>query len=136
MTEVLANIPANDLRVYVVWLPAIPKDNRDAAVRDAAIFDDPRMLHYWDPVAAQGMEWNRKLNLPTGQLAWDIFIVLPRGATWKADEMPTPLYWSHQLSMQVGIKYDPVELRKEIEKALERPETSKKKTTGKDKPAG
>lgn len=119
MTEVLASLPAPDLQVFVVWQPILREDDHDAANRNARVFDDPRMVHMWDGANIQGVLWNRKLGLPERQLAWDVFIVLPRGATWDGDLPPTPVYWSHQLEMMLGIKYDAAALRQAIKDALE-----------------
>jgi len=93
MTEVLGTLPAGDLKVLVVWLPIQHEDNREAASTNARVFDEPRMVHMWDPAGVEAKIWSPKLGLPKGQLAWDVFIVLPRGAMWPADDPPAPTYW-------------------------------------------
>lgn len=117
MTEVLANIPNADLQCYAVWLPILNEDSRATAQQDAQIFDDPRLHHYWDGIATQGTVWNRRLELPPGQIAWNLFAVFPRGVRWENDP-PEPIYWAHNLNVDIGIKYNALELRHEIEKAL------------------
>ncbi|MFN7970945.1 MAG: hypothetical protein U0166_01105 [Acidobacteriota bacterium] len=118
MTEVLGPLPANDLKVFVVWLPIQDKDNRDTAATNAKVFQDARMVQMWDGANNQAMIWSRKLGMPAGQLAWDVFIVLPRGATWDGDAPPQPFYWSHQLEIPVGIKYTAAALREAVKDAL------------------
>ncbi|MFN7970960.1 MAG: hypothetical protein U0166_01180 [Acidobacteriota bacterium] len=119
MTEVLGTLPAADLKVLVVWQPILEKDNRDAAGMNATVFEDPRMVHLWDGGNVQAKLWSPKLRLPKGQLAWDIFIVIPRGATWTGEDPPAPSYWSHQLEVPVGIKYNPAALRDAVKAALD-----------------
>lgn len=118
MTEVLGQVPAADLRVYVIWLPILQHDDKQAAVKNAGVFDDPRMTHYWDPIATQGTVWNRRLELPAGQLAWNLYVVMPRDATWDASGPTAPFFWSHNLNIDKGIKYNPVALRQAVEQAL------------------
>lgn len=117
MTEVLGQVPAADLKVYVVWLPILAHDDKQAATKNAGIFDDPRMTHYWDAVASQGTVWNRRLGLPPAQLAWTVFIVMPRDATWE-DAPSAPAFWSHGLNIEMGVKYSAVALRQAVEEAL------------------
>ena len=46
--EVLNKVKADNLLVHVVWTPVLGNDNRDAAVAAEELFDDERVLQYWD----------------------------------------------------------------------------------------
>lgn len=120
----------------MVWEPILKDDSRESAYRDMLAFDDPRMMHLWDGVGTEAMVWSKKLGLPTGQLAWNVFIVLPRGALWGEEGPPDPAYWSHNLEVNVGIKYNPTALRQAVREALDKGHSKPSQAASKDRKPG
>jgi hypothetical protein len=100
---VLAPLASVDLRAYIVWLPMLEGDTREAAERDAHAVGDRRVSQFWDGGQALGRTLGRVLELPprregdTSGVAWDVYLVYPPGAVWTG-EAPRPGYWMHQLS--------------------------------------
>jgi len=100
MDEVVKKIAAPDLRAYVVWVPVLPDDDAQAAARAARRFSDPRLVQYWDPDRALGWTLGKALGLPprghgSWGVAWDVYLVYPRGAAWKT--VTEPALWMQQL---------------------------------------
>jgi hypothetical protein len=94
MQEVMKEIQEKELRIYIVWLPALRTDNRAAALERSEEFTDPRLRQYWDGEQTTGISWNGILK--TGQLAWDVYMIFARGRKWGKDP-PMPDFWMHQL---------------------------------------
>lgn len=127
-SEVLARIPSEDLRVYLVWLPILGGDTLDAARESAGTVGDPRVTHYWDPDLSFARSLGEVLSIPpsprrdqglrTGT-AWDIYVAYPRGATW--EQAPPTTFWMQQLSQVDAAqapKLDGPALRAHIESRL------------------
>jgi hypothetical protein len=124
---VLAKVPAADLRAYVVWLPVMPADDLAAAARAGASVHDPRVAQFWDGDRALGVALGRALRLPgrvPGQehgLAWDVYLLYPRGAHWPPAGVPAPAFWMQQLDdvePDVAPELDGPALRARVERAL------------------
>lgn len=98
--QILEWIDDEDLTVHVVWMPVLPADTEEAAERAREHVPDPRALHYWDGDQSLGQAWREVVALPEGndRLAWDIYLVYPRGASWGAGP-PAPRDWRHQLAL-------------------------------------
>lgn len=104
MNEVLRQVPAPDLRAYVIWLPVLDGDDEAAARASAARLSDLRVRHYWDGTRAFGTALGRTLTINPSQfepgqafgLAWDVYLLYPRTARWDAT-IPAPGFWMHQL---------------------------------------
>ncbi len=82
--------PDAKLRVYYVWLPMLPGDDRSAWNRTA--FADRRARHYWDGERVLG-EWladrgHVALDYP-GPIVWDAYLLFGPKARW--DDRPSHL---------------------------------------------
>lgn len=87
------------LAVYVVWLPVLPGDDRQAAEKATAEIDDPRARHFWAADQTLGLAFGRTLPLPLARdLAWDIYLTFPAAARFE-ERVPAPERWFHQLGM-------------------------------------
>src|SRR5262249_44846239 len=94
MQEVLASTKAENLHLYIVWLPMLRSDDRDSAFERTKEFSDPRVSYYWDDSRITGAAWRDLLNLPT--TAWDIYFLYSSKTNWT--EVPgKPVFWMHQL---------------------------------------
>ena len=100
----MVRVGAPELRAYVIWLPVLDADDEAATRVSAARVPDPRVRHYWDGTHAFGLALGRALAIPPSRfepgrehgIAWDVYLVYPRGALWQAT-IPTPRFWMHQL---------------------------------------
>lgn len=119
---------APDLRLYLVWVPAIPGDSLATARLAAARFPDPRIRHFWDEGWAFGRQVGRLLKLP-GEFGkpgdfgpgWDVFLLYDRDAAWSAGGLPRPATWMHTLMGVVipGVPLlDAPVLRRRVEELL------------------
>ena len=78
--EILERHPDADLRVYVVWLPVLPTDER---FRVADLLVDPRATHFWDGGRLVSDELAEGAGVPAGGLLWDAFLVFGPDAAWE-----------------------------------------------------
>ena len=118
--EVLNKVKADNLLVHVVWTPVLGNDNRDAAVAAEELFDDERVLQYWDGDLDLGLAYGRIVELPAGRdLAWDIYFVFDEGTRWEGS-LPVPAEFAHQLGMDERHLGDGNRLRRLVEEALKR----------------
>src|SRR6266581_5344042 len=79
--SVFAKYP-NDarLRGFVVWLPMLPSDSKEAAGPQAASFVDQRLVQQWDGERAAGNLMARTLSLKGS--AWDVYLLYAPGVKW------------------------------------------------------
>ena len=90
----LRAIADDRLRVYVVWQPVFPRDNREAVDDAAALLQDARVTHFWaDDVAATAFY---KSYLKLEHQVFDVAFLYPPGAKWDAAP-PAPLSYMHRL---------------------------------------
>ena len=96
MQSVLSNVASDSLRVYIVWIPALPSDHREDALEATTECVDSRARHFWDRDRVVGDEYKRWLGI--SKFAWDVYFVYERGAVWTdAAGPPEPHFWTHQL---------------------------------------
>ena len=95
-TAVLEAIEDPSLRVYVVWVPVLPADQRTPAQEACSLASDKRAAHFWDAEGALPRTFSDVLNLPSGCPAWDVYLTYPPGIRWE-EGPPAPPYWQHQL---------------------------------------
>lgn len=74
-----------DLRVYVVWMPVMPLDERFGV---ADVLVDARARHFWD--GEQRISDVVGRSLETDGLAWDIYLLYGPDSEWEA-ELPEPV---------------------------------------------
>ncbi|MER3427241.1 MAG: hypothetical protein C4334_03935 [Pyrinomonas sp.] len=92
--KLLAKINSDDLRLYVVWVPALPTDDEGKVPAAAMRLTDGRVRHYWDAHGEMRTIYQRLMNMR--EPAWDVYYVYDRSAEWGA-EPPKPNYYTHQL---------------------------------------
>lgn len=86
---------AGEIRACVVWVPMLPGDTHEKAVRAARIYDGLDVEHFYDrerlasETVARALGWY-------GKRAWDVYLLYGEDARW-VDESPAPLRMTHQL---------------------------------------
>ena len=65
------------------------------ARKSASIFDDPRVLQFYDPHRRSGKAVAESIGWE-GQVAWDIYLFYAAKGQWVEDP-PNPTAWMHQL---------------------------------------
>jgi len=98
MQTVLKNIVDERLKAYIIWLPVLPSDNRNWAVKRTKEFSDSRVRYFWDGEKLTGLTWKRVLELE-GPLSWDTYFLYDHQAHW-AEHPTMPDFWMHQLSYE------------------------------------
>jgi hypothetical protein len=101
--DVLARVPGDGLRAYVVWTKILDEDDLAAARRAAGSIHDPRVVQLWDGDAELARTLGEALRIPVREpgdrgfgLAWDVYLLYPALATWRAPA-PGPAFWMQQL---------------------------------------
>lgn len=92
----LAKIPDERLRTYVVWVPMNRALERDVANATKEVWD-PRARHYWDETNWLGKTYQDVLHGFPFEPVWDTYILYGPDAKWDAAQPPMPAYWMHQL---------------------------------------
>lgn len=105
----------------VLWVPMLPADDADAATRQAGLWPDHRVHHWWDG----GRELSRLFEQSLGLQgpAWDVYLLYRPRIRWAGQVPPTPSFWMHQLAgpavdPQLFLSRDPSRLSKELDKLL------------------
>jgi hypothetical protein len=75
--NVLERHPDAELRVYAVWLPMLPTDER---FQVADLMVDDRVTHYWDGGRTVGKHFADDGGY--GVVAWDVFYLYGPDADW------------------------------------------------------
>ncbi|MFL5274586.1 MAG: hypothetical protein ACJ79E_21225 [Anaeromyxobacteraceae bacterium] len=101
--DVLAKVPDDGLRAYVVWTKILDEDDLAAARKAAASIHDPRVVQLWDGDAELARTLGEALRIPVREpgdrgfgLAWDVYLLYPARATWR-ERAPQPAFWMQQL---------------------------------------
>jgi hypothetical protein len=84
--QILERSPDADLRVYVVWLPVLPSDERFGV---ADVLVDGRVRHFWDDDRLVSDEVGQLAGAGEG-VAWDVYLAFGPEASWD-DRLPAPL---------------------------------------------
>ena len=93
----LAKIPDEGLRTYVVWVPTNRGLERDVANATKEVWD-PRARHYWDADGWLMRTYKDVLGgFPFDPVVWDTFLLYAPTARWDDAPPPKPAYWMHQL---------------------------------------
>lgn len=88
------------LRGFVVWLPMLPSDSKEAAGAQAASFVDQRLVQQWDGDRSSGNLMAKTLALKGS--GWDVYLLYAPGVKWTGDQPPAPTFWMHQLRAEDG----------------------------------
>jgi len=98
MQTVLKNIVDERLKAYIIWLPVLPSDNRNWAVKRTRAFSDSRVRYFWDGEQLTGEIWRRVLTLEA-PLSRDTYFLYNHQAHWTS-EPALPDFWMQQLSAE------------------------------------
>ncbi len=129
----LEKLESNGLKVFVVWTPAFPGDNREKAEKSMSLVTDQRAIHFWDGTRKLGDRYKEVLNLPSGiKTAWDVYFAFRADSEWK-ETPPKPEVWMHQLRVP-GMDYskflNPEEFRSGVQRLLQNARLEDVKETG------
>src|SRR5205085_12560401 len=81
--DVLEPHKGKDVAAFVVWLPMLGGEKKEAAVNSSGLISDPRALQYWDGARQLGKQYAQVVNLPNGKpVAWDVYFVYGLDAKW------------------------------------------------------
>jgi len=109
-------------RISVVWEPMLPSDDRVAAEAAVSMFQDPRVVQFWDPERRAGAKWSVEFQVdharaaldslapdsemrprveawvqaPANIVMWDVAYFYRRGVRWR-DRIPAPIAWTKQM---------------------------------------
>lgn len=84
-TQLLAQYPSEQLRVYAVWLPMLAGDAREEW--DGTIMPDSRVTHFWDGELKVGQWFAKQVDRYDG-VAWDIYYLYGPEAVWETAPFP------------------------------------------------
>ena len=88
------------LATNIVWVPVLVGDSRSAAEAQAKQLEMQGVTHQWDGYGEVGPTFTRSLAL-TGP-GWDLYLLYRPGVRWEGKLPPSPTFWMHQLSPEVG----------------------------------
>ena len=83
------------MSVSIVWINILQGDSEMTARKSASIFNDPRVLQFYDPHRLSGKAIAESLGWK-GRVAWDIYLFYAAKEQWVEDP-PIPTAWMHQL---------------------------------------
>jgi hypothetical protein len=93
--RVLANLENAEVDVFVVWIPALPADDYDAAAKSMSLIPDRRARHYWDGSQALGEAFSPVLRI-RARMAWDVYLLFDPDARFSGP-LPEPRVFLHQI---------------------------------------
>jgi hypothetical protein len=92
---ILDHEKSRGLAAYFVWVPELGAQSKDVP-GGMALAPDKRARHYWDENEVLSIAYGK--SLPTPGVAWDVYMLFPRGVRWDSPAPPKPVYWMHQLA--------------------------------------
>ena len=90
----LAKDSSQSIAVYVVWSPQLGAQEKHVASA-MKLVPDTRVRHFWDGEMLVGTAFQFTLSLPAA--AWDVWMLFDIDAMRRADSVPVPAWWEHQL---------------------------------------
>jgi hypothetical protein len=115
-----------DVALAVIFLPMVPADDREAAVEEAGLLDDPRARCFWDGERVTGRTWgaayvdsvlpqlleqiaadapwreSMERWDPEQQPLWDAGFFCAPNAAWPARWLPPAEAWCKQFAYSEG----------------------------------
>jgi len=88
-TQLLAQYPSAQLRVYAVWLAMLWSDSR--AMWNGTSMPDTRVMHFWDGKHVIGQWFAKEIDGYEG-VSWDSYYLYDPDAVWET--VPSPLVGS------------------------------------------
>jgi hypothetical protein len=115
---VLATVPGDRLRTYVVWVPMNRGLERDVPNATKEVWDS-RATQYWDDAGWLMNSYKDVLGGYPFEPVWDTYILYGPDAKWESDKPPKPVYWMHQLGTRrspraLGPFWDPQTFRSHV----------------------
>lgn len=95
--SILKAYPDGAFSVSIVWIDMLPGDGAKAVARSARLFNDPRVMQFYDEDGRVGELFSGLLLKQDAGPAWDMYMFFDMETTWGAAP-PTPSEWYHQLS--------------------------------------
>lgn len=130
--NVLDKVGGDRFKVFVVWVPMLADDSREAALEATTVIGDKRVSHFWDPGKTSALAFGKMIQaafsktykVPKGDLAaWDVYLVFDAKTKWR-DAVPVPEFWMHQLrAVDEKLVLDGDKIRKSVVKLLEAKES-------------
>jgi hypothetical protein len=110
-TQLLTQLPSDQLRVYAVWLPMLGGDAREKW--DGRTMPDIRVTHFWDGELQIGQWFAEQVEGYRG-VSWDTYYLYGPGSKWET--VPSHLVGSagtiyaerERLKMQISTLLDGV----------------------------
>ena len=110
-TQLLTQLPSDQLRVYTVWLPMLGGDAREKW--NGTTMPDPRVTHFWDGELQIGQWFAEQVEGYRG-VSWDAYYLYGPDSKWET--VPSHLLGSggtiydkrETLKMQVSTLVDGV----------------------------
>ena len=118
MLDAFTKFKSANLKGFLVWLPMVATDSREAAFERTT--SDSRISEGWDGSLTIGKAFARTLNLKG--TAWDVYLVYEPGTIWSGADPPVPSFWMHQLSGRCGapkeLRLEPARFYQAVERSL------------------
>ncbi len=116
MQQVMNSFPDKRLHLFVIWLPSISTDRRNDALERSNQFPEDRVSYYWDSEKLTGKSWDSVLEL--GMSVWDVYLLYGLNQNWNT-EIPTPMFWTHQLQgIEKGPYLDRDEFKQKVQELI------------------
>jgi hypothetical protein len=83
--EILEKYPSASLRVFAIWMPALPTDSRSEW--DPGVLDDSRVVSLWDEKRVVGtwLAQSSRVDVESlGPFVWDAFLLFGPKGRWQS----------------------------------------------------
>lgn len=121
---VLEQITSPDLKVYVVWEPAVRADSEQASRAASHLVSDPRVQQFWSGSRFTGHSFG-KLSGKEGKPVWSSFLIFGGDKRW-TDSPPVPDQFritpQNGLDVQADRRMNGAKLAEEIKARLGLPQ--------------
>jgi hypothetical protein len=106
------------LKVYVVWVPAMGKEDRKVTQTRTSLLVDPRATHYWAEDMSLAEAFKQPLGMKSSS-AWDVFLVFRPGVRW-GEAAPRPDLYMHRQEKELPAdrRFHAIRFADEVERLL------------------
>lgn len=113
---VLDRIPDPNVRVYLVWVPAVEIDTLENAKARTYLMPDPRVTQFWTETPSLSEAFKTSLGLQS--IAWDVFLLYRPGVTWQSPAPAPQLIMHNRGDLPPDQHLDGIKLSAEVQKML------------------
>ena len=113
--SVLQGMPDAKVKVFIMWTPIMPNDNRAAAVSSSAYIPDPRVEHYWDLWNFTSKALTARLPYKAPEFAWDMLVLYKPHLVWR-DGPPEPTLFLENRGLNIAQPVEAPTVKAELEK--------------------